>query len=148
MNILFIFRAITSAYYRGAVGALLVYDISKRQTFENAEKWFKELQEHAVEDIVVILIGNKSDLTHLRAVSTDEAREFSSKHKLFFIETSALDSTNVEEAFTTVLQEIHKKCSTNIVTSNSETKNGTKVVDPGKPIVQQDEDQPKKGCCG
>ena len=127
---------------------MLVYDISKRPTFENCEKWFKELQEHAVEDIVVILIGNKSDLTHLRAVSTDEAREFATTNKLFFVETSALDSTNVEEAFTTVLQEIHKKCSTNTVKTSIEENTGAKVVDPGKSIVPDEDQQPKKGCCG
>lgn len=55
-------RAITSAYYRGAVGALLVYDISKHVTFENVERWLKELRDHAEANIVVMLVGNKSDL--------------------------------------------------------------------------------------
>lgn len=56
------YRAITSAYYRGAVGALLVYDISKKLTFENVERWLKELRDHAEPNIVVMLVGNKSDL--------------------------------------------------------------------------------------
>lgn len=58
----FVIRAITSAYYRGAVGALLVYDISKHVTFENVERWLKELRDHAEANIVVMLVGNKSDL--------------------------------------------------------------------------------------
>uniref|UniRef100_A0A8C7Y967 Ras-related protein Rab-25 n=1 Tax=Oryzias sinensis TaxID=183150 RepID=A0A8C7Y967_9TELE len=70
------YRAITSAYYRGAVGALLVYDIAKHLTYENAERWLKELQDHADSNIVIMLVGNKSDLRHLRAVPTDEARAF------------------------------------------------------------------------
>uniref|UniRef100_A0A3B3CLV1 Ras-related protein Rab-25 n=1 Tax=Oryzias melastigma TaxID=30732 RepID=A0A3B3CLV1_ORYME len=70
------YRAITSAYYRGAVGALLVYDIAKHLTYENAERWLKELQDHADSNIVIMLVGNKSDLRHLRAVPTDEAKAF------------------------------------------------------------------------
>ena len=65
------YRAITSAYYRGAVGALLVYDISKQVTFENVERWLNELRDHADSNIVIMLVGNKSDLRHLRAVSTE-----------------------------------------------------------------------------
>uniref|UniRef100_A0A8C7LY52 Ras-related protein Rab-11A n=1 Tax=Oncorhynchus mykiss TaxID=8022 RepID=A0A8C7LY52_ONCMY len=70
------YRAITSAYYRGAVGALLVYDIAKHLTYENVERWLKELRDHADNNIVIMLAGNKSDLRHLRAVPTDEARAF------------------------------------------------------------------------
>lgn len=72
------YRAITSAYYRGAVGALLVYDISKHQTYENVTRWLKELRAHADANIVIMLVGNKSDLRHLRAVPTDEAKAFAS----------------------------------------------------------------------
>lgn len=70
------YRAITSAYYRGAVGALLVYDISKHQTYENVTRWLKELRDHADSNIVIMLVGNKSDLRHLRAVPTEEAKAF------------------------------------------------------------------------
>ena len=64
-------------YYRGAVGALLVYDIAKHLTYENVERWLKELRDHADNNIVIMLVGNKSDLRHLRAVPTDEAHAFS-----------------------------------------------------------------------
>ena len=97
------YRAITSAYYRGAVGALLVYDIAKHQTYENVTRWLKELRDHADSNIVIMLVGNKSDLRHLRAVSTDEAKQFSSENGLMFIETSALDASNVELAFQKIL---------------------------------------------
>ena len=72
------YRAITSAYYRGAVGALLVYDISKHQTYENVTRWLRELRDHADSNIVIMLVGNKSDLRHLRAVPTEEAKQFAS----------------------------------------------------------------------
>ena len=77
------YRAITSAYYRGAVGALLVYDISKHQTYENVTRWLKELRDHADSNIVIMLVGNKSDLRHLRAVPTEEAKQFASMHCRF-----------------------------------------------------------------
>ncbi|XP_014600829.1 ras-related protein Rab-11A [Leptopilina heterotoma] len=102
------YRAITSAYYRGAVGALLVYDIAKHLTYENVERWLRELRDHADQNIVIMLVGNKSDLRHLRAVPTDEAKAFAERNGLSFIETSALDSTNVETAFQNILTEIYR----------------------------------------
>jgi len=63
-------------YYRGAVGALLVYDIAKHLTYENVERWLRELRDHADTNIVIMLVGNKSDLRHLRAVPTEEAKTF------------------------------------------------------------------------
>lgn len=90
-------------YYRGAVGALLVYDIAKQLTYENVERWLRELRDHADQNIVIMLVGNKSDLRHLRAVPTDQAKDFAERNGLSFIETSALDSTNVETAFQNIL---------------------------------------------
>ncbi|KAJ3286575.1 Ras- protein Rab-11B [Borealophlyctis nickersoniae] len=102
------YRAITSAYYRGAMGALLVYDIAKHSTYENVNRWLKELRDHADANIVIMLVGNKSDLRHLRAVPTEEAKQFAAENGLSFIETSALDSTNVEMAFQKILTEIYR----------------------------------------
>ncbi|PIM99724.1 GTPase Rab11/YPT3, small G protein superfamily [Handroanthus impetiginosus] len=101
------YRAITSAYYRGAVGALLVYDVTRHVTFENVERWLKELRDHTDSTIVIMLVGNKADLRHLRAVSTEDATAFAEKENTFFMETSALESMNVENAFTEVLTQIH-----------------------------------------
>lgn len=101
------YRAITSAYYRGAVGALLVYDITKKESFDNVERWLKELKDHADSNIVIMLVGNKSDLSHLRAVTTELGSSFSEENSISFIETSALNSTNVESAFRTILSEIY-----------------------------------------
>lgn len=70
---------VKSSYYRGAVGALLVYDIAKYATYENVMRWLKELRDHADSNIVVMLVGNKSDLRHLRAVPTEEAKQFAGK---------------------------------------------------------------------
>jgi len=102
------YRAITSAYYRGASGALLVYDITKSVTFDNVKRWLRELRDHADSNIVIMLVGNKSDLNHLRAVSIDDAQDFAEKEGLSFMETSALESTNVEKAFQSILNEIYQ----------------------------------------
>ncbi|CAH1448518.1 unnamed protein product [Lactuca virosa] len=102
------YRAITSAYYRGTVGALIVYDITRKVTFYNIERWLKELREHTDQNIVIMLVGNKADLGHLRAVTTDEAKAFSERENVFFMETSALESLNVEKAFTEVLTQIYR----------------------------------------
>lgn len=102
------YRAITSAYYRGAVGALLVYDITKRQTFNNVNRWLRELRDHADSNIVIMLAGNKSDLNHLRAISDNDARLLAEKEGLSFLETSALEALNVEKAFQTILLDIYQ----------------------------------------
>ncbi|XP_043833726.1 ras-related protein Rab-11B-like [Dromiciops gliroides] len=101
------YLAITSAYYQGAVGALLFYDIAKHLTYENMECCLKELSDHADNNIVIMLVGNKSDLHHFHAVPTDEAWAFAEKNSLSFIEMSASDSTNVEEVFKNILTEIY-----------------------------------------
>jgi len=101
------YRAITSAYYRGAVGALLVYDITKQSSFDNVQRWLNELREHADASITIMLVGNKADLKHLRAVSEEAASSFAQSENLEFIETSALEAVNVESAFTNILTNIY-----------------------------------------
>ncbi|XP_031822609.1 ras-related protein Rab-25 isoform X2 [Sarcophilus harrisii] len=126
------YRAITSAYYRGAVGALLVFDLTKHQTYAVVERWLKELYDHAEATIVVMLVGNKSDLSHAREVPTDEARMF-----------AALDSTNVELAFETVLKEIFTKVSKqrqNNARANAITLGSAQ---PGQELGSEE----KKACC-
>jgi Ras-related protein Rab-11A len=101
------YRAITSQYYRGAHGALLVYDISKRDTFKTCAAWLRELREHTAGRVVVALVGNKSDLRHLRQVENNDAVGFAEAEGLTFIETSALDAGGVEMAFHKVASMIH-----------------------------------------
>mgnify|MGYP003959397829 CR=1 FL=1 len=144
------YRAITSAYYRGAVGALLVYDISKHASFENVERWLKELRDHADANIVIMLVGNKCDLRHLRGVQTDDAKSFAEKNNLNFIETSALDSTNVDLAFQTILTEIYRIVSRKTL-ANEEGMSGNYKPSDGETIVvsenTEEEKKKKGGCC-
>ncbi|CAN1236248.1 Ras-related protein RABA2a [Linum grandiflorum] len=121
------YRAITSAYYRGALGALLVYDVTKPTTFENVSRWLKELRDHADANIVVMLIGNKTDLKHLRA--------------------SALEALNVEKAFQTILSDIYRIISKKSISLGEDSVPGS--VKEGKTIVVGDSEgaNAKKPCC-
>jgi len=140
------YRAITSAYYRGAVGALLVYDITRHVTFENVERWLKELRDHTEHNIVVMLVGNKSDLRHLRALSTEDAQTFAEREGLYFIETSALESTNVENAFKQVLTQIYRVVSKKALDASEDS---AAIPSQGQSInVKDDVTATKKvGCC-
>ncbi|KAH0452325.1 hypothetical protein IEQ34_019624 [Dendrobium chrysotoxum] len=129
------YRAVTSAYYRGAVGALLVYDITKRQSFDHIPRWLEELRGHADKNIVIMLVGNKSDLQDQRAVSTEDAKEFAQKEGLFFLETSALEATNVESAFMTVLTEIFGIISKRNLSADGQSNGGSAPPLAGKKIV-------------
>lgn len=102
------FRAITSSYYRGALGALLVYDITRRESFLNLNKWLRELREYGNSDMVIILAGNKSDLTSTREVEEDEGKALAESQGIYFVETSARDNRNVEEAFLEMISKIHQ----------------------------------------
>ena len=102
------YRSIASSYYRGAVGALLVYDITDRDSFNHVPMWLKEVEENAEKDCLIMLVGNKMDLTEERSVFVRDGRSFARKNGLAFIETSALDSTGVDTAFQRILQEIYK----------------------------------------
>ncbi|KAH7294666.1 hypothetical protein KP509_27G012200 [Ceratopteris richardii] len=140
------YRAITSAYYRGAVGALLIYDITKQASYAHVEKWLKELRDHADANIVIMLVGNKSDLVHLRAVSTQDAENFAEKEGLSFIETSALNASNVETAFQTILADIYGIVSKKALSLEEDAISMPKEGRP-VPLVGSQEAAKKGGCC-
>ncbi|KAK1373777.1 Ras-related protein RGP1 [Heracleum sosnowskyi] len=129
------YRAVTSAYYRGAVGAMLVYDITKRQSFDHVVRWLEELRGHADKNIVIMLVGNKTDLGHLWNVSSEDAKEFAERENLYFMETSALESTNVEIAFNTVLTEIYRTVSKKALVANEAESGGNSALLKGSNIV-------------
>ncbi|XP_030455671.1 ras-related protein Rab11A [Syzygium oleosum] len=146
------YRAVTSAYYRGAVGAMLVYDITRRQSFDHIPRWLDELRSHADKNIVIILVGNKTDLENQRAVPTEDAKEFAQKEGLFFLETSALDATNVESAFLTVLTEIFNIVNKKSLVAGESQTNGNPASLAGKKIIipgpAQEIPAKNKMCCG
>lgn len=140
------YRAITSAYYRGAVGALIVYDITREDTFDNVDRWLRELRDHADPEIVIMLVGNKCDLKHLRVVEESRAREYAEKEELFFIETSALDATNIEPSFQRILEERYNIVSIKDKTGNTYSTNSS-IQGSGISINNDTKGQGKKWCC-
>ncbi|MCE0480626.1 Ras- protein RABA1f [Datura stramonium] len=139
------YRAITSAYYRGAVGALLVYDITRHVTFQNVARWLKELRDHTDQKIVVMLVGNKADLRHLRAIPTDDSKGFAERENTFFMETSALEALNVENAFTEVLTQIYRVVSKKALDAGDDPESlpAGQTINIGNDVSAAKED----GCC-
>lgn len=103
------FRSITRSYYRGAAGALLVYDITRRETFDHLASWLEDARQHANPNMTIMLVGNKADLSQRRAVSFEEGEDFAREHGLLFLETSAKTSLNVDEAFLETATKIYDK---------------------------------------
>ena len=103
------YKAITSMYYKGAKGALIVFDLSSKNTFQNVEKWYNEIKKTSDPNINLILIGNKSDLKDKRQISTEEGENKAKEMNVAYLETSALNADNVDKAFDLLIQEITKK---------------------------------------
>ena len=140
------YKSITSAYYKGAKGAFVVYDITKMKTFKNLDKWITELKANGNEDIYIILIGNKLDLEKNREVMTNDVKRKAEELKVGYFETSALDGSNIEHAFDVIVEEMSKKIPVEDI-------NVKKVINNNKVInidVNNKGDKNKKGifgCC-
>jgi Ras-related protein Rab-1A len=100
------FRTITSSYYRGAHGIIVVYDVTDQKSFDNIKKWLKEIDTFAGGQVQKLLVGNKCDLVNERTVTTENGQSLADSLKIPFVETSAKDSTNVEEAFLMMAKDI------------------------------------------
>ena len=135
------FQAITRTYYKGATGALVVYDITRRDTFNHVTKWLDEVRANALKEIQIILIGNKKDLEDKRQVQTEEGQSLADKNGLLFLETSAKTAVNVSEAFINSAQKILEMIQ----------KTGIDPTLPGKNVKitvdDDDEEEQKRGCC-
>ena len=144
------YKSITSAYYKGSKGAFVVYDISRKPTFENVDKWIGELKTNASEDVLIMLVGNKSDLEDKREVQIDETKKKAEQHKIAFCETSALKGNNIEQAFDSLIDEIAKKV-------EKEKLSEVKVIKESIPITLETNEKKekdngknnnnKKNCC-
>ncbi|KAJ5080287.1 ras-related protein rabd2a-like [Anaeramoeba ignava] len=132
------FRTITRTYYRGCHGIIIVYDLTNRDSFESVPTWLKEVEQYGETKAKILLVGNKADLVEKRVVKTEEAKAFSEKYRIPFLETSAKNSTNIEEAFQILAGEILKSLST--WDDDSKTQEKTVSVTTGTTIK-------KKKCC-
>jgi len=103
------FRTITTAYYRGAMGILLVYDVTDEKSFNNIRNWIRNIEQHATESVNKILIGNKCDMHEKKVVDSARGKALADEYGIKFLETSAKNSINVEEAFITLAKDIKKR---------------------------------------
>ncbi|KAF3777864.1 Ras-related protein, partial [Nymphaea thermarum] len=103
------FRTITSSYYRGAHGIIIVYDVTEQESFNNVKQWLNEIDRYASDSVCKLLVGNKCDLVDNKVVDTSTAKAFADELGIPFLETSAKDSINVEQAFLTMAGEIKKR---------------------------------------
>ncbi|KAF2934433.1 hypothetical protein DAI22_04g162400 [Oryza sativa Japonica Group] len=142
------FRSITRSYYRGAAGALLVYDITRRETFNHLASWLEDARQHANANMTIMLVGNKSDLSHRRAVSYEEGEQFAKEHGLIFMEASAKTAQNVEEAFVKTAGAIYKKIQDGVFDLSNEA-NGIKLgyTVPGQSGGAGSSSSQGGGCC-
>ena len=101
------YKSITSAYYKGCLGAFLVYDITNKKTFESIDKWMIDIKNSGEQNMTILLIGNKSDLESSRQVSIEEGNKKAEQYNIAFIETSALNGSNIEKAFDLMVREVY-----------------------------------------
>ena len=136
------FRTITSSYYRGAHGIIVVYDVTDNDTFTNVKQWLQEIDRYACEGVNKLLVGNKSDLTNKKVVEYATAKEFADQLQIPFLETSAKSATNVEQAFLTMAKQIKDRMGNSTVNNQAGGKSTLKVGQ-GQNVSQQS----NGGCC-
>ena len=130
------FRSITRAYYKNSVCALVVYDISSKDSFNNVINWIEDCKNQSPKTIFMVLVGNKCDLNDKRQVSFEEGKEFAEKNDTMFYETSAKDGINVEEIFFNSANEIAKKIEQGFYDLDSDTCGIKRGLNRNNPQIQ------------
>ncbi|XP_023346278.1 ras-related protein Rab-1A isoform X3 [Eurytemora carolleeae] len=133
------FGTITSSYYHGAHGIIVVYDVTDQKSFNNVKQWLQEIDRYASEDVNKMLVGNKCDLTNKKVVDYSSAKEYADQLGIPFLETSAKNATNVEQAFMTMAAEIKNRVGP--AAANQAGSAGVKI--DSKPV----EAKSSGGCC-
>ena len=137
------FKTITSSYYKGAHGIIVTYDITDRDSFAKVSEWMSEVDKHANENISRILVGNKKDLEDKREVPYSEGKELGDHFNVRFLETSAKESMNVEDAFINITREIKSKVASTPL-KRAAHEGSTKI---SKGSAKKISNQKKAGCC-
>ena len=143
------YKSITAAYYKGAKGAMIVYDVTNQSSFDNVDKWANEIKEKAARNINLMIVGNKTDLTDKIAVTSEMATEKAKALEIPVMETSALDSTNVKEAFYQLLREMYKSVK-DMMKEYEQKQAGTPIEKDSNGVTLDTKDEKKEkkgGCC-
>jgi len=135
------FRTITSSYYRGAHGIIIVYDVTDQESFNNVKQWLQEIDRYASENVNKLLVGNKSDLTTKKTVDYTTAKEYADQLHIPFLETSAKNATNVEQAFVTMAAEIKNRMGPSATAGGAGDRPNVKI-NASTPVKQS-----SGGCC-
>ena len=142
------YKAITNAFYKGSKGAFVVYDITRKSSFLNIDKWIGELKTNGSEDILIILVGNKSDLEDKREVSTEDGEKKAKQYGIAFCETSALQGKNIEYAFNILIDEIILEIENAKQKEMKNNKSNNKKKSKGIMLnTNNDKNSKKKNCC-
>ena len=137
------YKAITGAYYKGSKGAFVVYDITRKDTFDSIDRWINDLKSTADPKITIILIGNKCDLEHRREILKAQGEEKAKSFGCAFLETSALSGDNLDNAFQMMISEIFKKFKNETIVDDDLDNMGK-----GEDVkLNKEQDKKKKGCC-
>ena len=139
------YKAITGAYYKGSKGALVIYDITRKDTFSNIDKWVNDLKTTGDPKITIIIIGNKNDLADRRQVTKEEGEERAKSFGCAFLETSAFSGDNIDKAFDIMVKEIYEKFSSD--TGGDEQLSPGEKVEDIKLDKEKASDKKKKKCC-
>ena len=137
------YRAVTSAYYKGAKGAFIVYDVTRKETFDSVNRWISDIISTCGKSLSIILLGNKSDLEDQRQISKEQGEEKAKTYQLAFLETSALSGENLEKAFNMLINEIYEKCK-----SEFENTDYLNLGDSVEEIqLKKDDSEKENKCC-
>ena len=137
------YKAITGAYYKGSKGAFVVYDITRKDTFESIDRWINDLKTTGDPKLNIMIIGNKCDLDHRREVLKEQGEEKSKSFGCAFLETSALSGDNIEKGFEMMISEIFKKYE-----KENADDDDLITVEKGEDInLGKKDEKKKKGCC-
>ena len=137
------YRAVTSAYYKGAKGAFIVYDVTRKETFDSVNRWISDIISTCGKSLSIILLGNKSDLEDQRQISKEQGEEKAKTYQLAFLETSALSGENLEKAFNMLINEIYEKCK-----SEFENTDYLNLGDSVEEIqLKKDDSESENKCC-